>query len=119
MARIDQASLGMAALIKVYGDTHDRKVHYAEERYDTNLGILWRMKVSVDGIELGQATRANKKTAKNVAALEAARALGLAVRPIAAAVIGIDTDTSRKGKGRDASRPESRWPSKRKCMFNG
>lgn len=79
MARIDQVALGMAALVKVYGDTHDRKVHYAEDRFDTNLGILWRMKVSVDGIELGQATRANKKTAKNVAALEAARALGLAV----------------------------------------
>lgn len=79
MVKIDQASLGMAALLKVYGDNQERKVEYKEERYDTNLGILWHMKVMVDGVELGEATRANRKTAKNVAAWEAAKALGLAV----------------------------------------
>lgn len=79
MKRIDDASTGMAALLKVYGNTHDRKVEYDDERYDTNLGILYRVTVRVDDVELGEATRANKKTAKNVAAWEAAKLLGLAV----------------------------------------
>lgn len=78
MARIDKASTGTASLLRVYGDKENRKVAYEEERYDTTLGILWAVKVSVDGVEIGQATRANKKTAKNVAAWEAAKALGLA-----------------------------------------
>jgi hypothetical protein len=79
MARIDEASMGMAALVRVYGNTQDRLVKYEEEKYETSLGVLWNIKCIVDGIELGQATRANKQTAKNVAAWEAAKQLGLAV----------------------------------------
>ena len=69
----------MAALLKAYGDKQDRKITYNDDRYDTSLGLLWHTKVSVDGVELGEATRADKRTAKNVAAWEAAKLLGLAV----------------------------------------
>lgn len=79
MERIDKASMGMAALIRVYGDNQDRHVKYEEEKHETNLGVLWRVKCVVDGIELGEATRANKQTAKNVAAWIGAKKLGLAV----------------------------------------
>jgi len=82
MERIDKASMGMAALIRVYGDNQGRDVKYEEERHETNLGILWRVKCVVDGIEIGEATRANKQTAKNVAAWKGAKKLGLAVSRI-------------------------------------
>lgn len=82
MARIDKASQGMAALLKAYGDTKDRKIVYDEDKYDTTLGLLWHMKVSVNGVMLGEATRADRRIAKNVAAWEAAKALGLAVSPV-------------------------------------
>lgn len=81
MARIDKASQGMASVLKVYGDTKDRKIEYDEDKYDTTLGLLWHMKVSVNGVMLGEATRADRRIAKNVAAWEAAKALGLAVGP--------------------------------------
>jgi hypothetical protein len=79
MERIDKASMGMAALIRVYGDNQGRHVKYEEEKHETNLGVLWRVKCVVDGIELGEATRADKQTAKNVAAWTGAKKLGLAV----------------------------------------
>jgi hypothetical protein len=79
MARIDNASMGMAALVRVYGEKEDRLVKYEEERHDTNLGVLWSVKCVVDGIQLGEATRASKQTAKNVAAWHAAKRLGLVV----------------------------------------
>lgn len=81
MAQIDKASIGMASLIRNHGDINDQKIEYKEDQYDTSLGILWHIKVFVEGVELGEATRANRKTAKNVAAWEAAKLLGLAVGP--------------------------------------
>jgi hypothetical protein len=81
MAQIDNASTGMASLIRNHGDINDQKIEYKEDQYDTSLGILWHIKVFVEGVELGEATRANRKTAKNVAAWEAAKLLGLAVGP--------------------------------------
>ena len=56
---------------------------YEEERHETNLGILWRVKCVVDGIEIGEAMRANKQTANNVAAWTGAKKLGLAVSDFA------------------------------------
>lgn len=79
IARIDQASMGMAPLVQLYTNTQDRELMYEEERYETNLGALWKIKCTVDGIELGEAVRTVKKTAKNVAAWEAAKKLGLTV----------------------------------------
>ncbi len=79
MARIDQASLGMAALVQMYGNKLGRKVRYEEERYETNMGFLYRMSCLVVGIELGDATRSTKKAAKNAAGWEAAKKLGLTV----------------------------------------
>ncbi|KAK8845434.1 hypothetical protein IAR55_006147 [Kwoniella newhampshirensis] len=79
IARIDQASIGMAPLVQMYTNSQDRELRYEEERYETNLGALWKIKCTVDGIELGEAVRTVKKTAKNVAAWEAAKKLGLTV----------------------------------------
>jgi dsRNA-specific ribonuclease len=70
----------MHTFLQMYCHTQDRKLRYDEEKYDTSLGLLWKMTVSVDGIELGEGTRATRKVAKNVAAWEAAKKLGLTVR---------------------------------------
>ena len=82
MARIDHASMGMAGLVQMYANKQERELRFEEERYETNLGLLYKMTCLVDGIELGEATRSSKKTAKNVASWEAAKKLGLTVRPI-------------------------------------
>ncbi|WWD22380.1 hypothetical protein CI109_106871 [Kwoniella shandongensis] len=79
IARIDAASLGMAQLVQLYTAHQDRELRYEEERYETNIGALWKIKVTVDGIELGEAVRPVKKMAKNVAAWEAAKKLGLVI----------------------------------------
>jgi hypothetical protein len=79
MARLDKASMGMAPLLQMYATRQERELRFEEERLYTNMGSLWRVKCSVDGIELGEATRGNKKMAKNVAAWEGAKKLGLAV----------------------------------------
>ncbi|WVQ80350.1 hypothetical protein IAT38_002455 [Cryptococcus sp. DSM 104549] len=77
MARIDVASLGMAALVQMYTNKQDRELRWEDQRYETALGSLWRVKCTVDGIELGEGVRTAKRNAKNVAGLEAARKLGL------------------------------------------
>lgn len=79
MARIDNAAMGMAPLVQMYATRHDRELRFEEERFYTNMGSLWRIKCTLDGIELGEATRANKRMAKNVAAWEGAKKLGLTV----------------------------------------
>lgn len=77
MDRIDKASMGMAALVQMYATRQERELRFEEERFSTNMGSLWRVKCTIDGIELGEATRANKKMAKNVAGWEGAKKLGL------------------------------------------
>ncbi|RSH90681.1 hypothetical protein EHS25_001286 [Saitozyma podzolica] len=79
MARIDSKSIGMSNLLVMYTSKHERELRWETERYETNVGVLWKVGCCVDGIELGDATRASKKTAKNVAAWEAAKKLGLTV----------------------------------------
>jgi hypothetical protein len=79
IALIDASSQGMVNLIKQYCFQQDRELHFEEERYETNCGILWRLRCLVDGIEVGDATRSGRKIAKNVAAWEACRRLGLMV----------------------------------------
>ncbi len=77
--RIDHASVGMAALVQMYASKRARKIGWDEERFETSVGVIWKMTLLLDGIEMGQGTRAVKKTAKNVAAWYAAPKLGLAV----------------------------------------
>jgi hypothetical protein len=77
--KIDQASAGMAALIQLYTSKQERELTWEDERYETNVGVLWKIKCLVDGIEMGEATRAVRKTAKNVAGWEAAKKLNLTV----------------------------------------
>ena len=79
LARIDNAALGMAALVQIYATRQDRELRFEEERYETNVGALYRVICTLDGIEMGEATRSARKIAKNVAGWEAAKKLGLAV----------------------------------------
>jgi ribonuclease-3 len=75
--RLDAMAEGMALLVRMYGTSNERKIEYDSERFETSVGILWRMRCSVDGIEMGDATRSSRYRARNAAAWEAARKLGL------------------------------------------
>ncbi|WRT63661.1 uncharacterized protein IL334_000584 [Kwoniella shivajii] len=77
IARIDHASIGMSSLVSMYASNQDRELRWEEEKLETNIGILWKIKCTVDGIELGEAIRPFRKAAKNVAGWEAAKKLGL------------------------------------------
>ncbi|WVF66229.1 hypothetical protein IAT40_000969 [Kwoniella sp. CBS 6097] len=77
IARIDNASQGMAILVQMYCSNQDRELRWEEEKYETNVGSLWKIQCTVDGIELGEGVRPFKKAAKNVAGWEAAKKLGL------------------------------------------
>lgn len=77
--RLDALAEGHALLLKMYGSREERKIEYESERYETSVGILWRIRCAVDGIEMGDATRSSRYRARNAAAWEAARKLGLAV----------------------------------------
>lgn len=63
----------------MYGEQSERTVEYETERFETSVGHLWRLKCIVDGIEMGDATRASRYRARNAAALEAAKKIGLIV----------------------------------------
>jgi len=76
--KLDAIAEGMALLLKMYGTQRERKIEYESERFETSVGILWRMRCSVDGIEMGDATRSSRYRARNAAAWEAAKKLGLA-----------------------------------------
>ncbi|WVQ93851.1 hypothetical protein IAU59_000929 [Kwoniella sp. CBS 9459] len=77
IARIDKASQGMAILVQMYCTNQDRELRWEDEKFETNVGSLWKMQCTVDGIELGEGVRPFKKAAKNVAAWEAAKKLGI------------------------------------------
>jgi len=73
MTRIDRKALGMATLVQMYGNRQEREVRFEEERYETNVGLSFKMTCLVDGIELGEGTRSMRKNAKNAAGWEAAK----------------------------------------------
>lgn len=77
--RIDARAEGMALLLAMYGKTTARAVEYDTLRFETSVGPLWKLTCSVDGIEMGHATRPTKLKARNAAAWEAAKKLGLTV----------------------------------------
>ncbi|OCF40079.1 hypothetical protein I317_06092 [Kwoniella heveanensis CBS 569] len=79
IARVDNASQGMAILVQMYCTNQDRELRWEEEKYETNVGSLWKVQCTVDGIELGEGVRPFKKAAKNVAGWQAAKKLGLTV----------------------------------------
>jgi phage terminase large subunit GpA-like protein len=79
MARIDSAAQGMSNLLQMYCQRQDKQCRYEEERYETHCGILWRMRLFVDGVSVGEATRSGRRMAKNVAAWEACKKFGLVV----------------------------------------
>ncbi|KAK4688032.1 26S proteasome non-ATPase regulatory subunit 10, partial [Tremellales sp. Uapishka_1] len=81
MKVVDNSALGMTELVRLYTAQYDRVLSYEDERFETNVGYLWKIKCLVDGIEMGEATRAVKAKAKNVASWEAAKKLGIAVSP--------------------------------------
>lgn len=76
--KLDEAAEGMALLINTWGKVRERRIEWDCERYLTGVGELWRMRLSVDGVEMGDAIRAYIQRAKNAAGLQAARKLGLA-----------------------------------------
>ena len=78
-ARIDKASTGMLKLIKYCASSRGWGITFDEIVYETSVGMLYEYRCIVDGKEAGRGTRAEKKLAKNVAALEAVKALGLEV----------------------------------------
>jgi ribonuclease-3 len=75
--RLDAAAEGMALLVKMYAAQRSRTVTYDVERYETSVGVLWRMRCALDGVEMGDATRSSRYRARNAAAWEAAKKLGL------------------------------------------
>ncbi|KAL7418865.1 hypothetical protein Q5752_006549 [Cryptotrichosporon argae] len=75
----DRPAEGMALLVQMFGKTMGRDVVWDAERFETSVGVLWRITCLVDGIEMGDGTRAIRKRAKDVAGFEAAKKLGLAV----------------------------------------
>jgi len=101
MSRIDAAAQGMHPLLQMYCTTQERELRYDEEKYDTSLGLLWKMTALVDGIVLGEGTRAIRKVAKNVAAWEAAKKLGLTVSLLSVYEImrslGVKADSTSTG----------------------
>lgn len=78
IARVDDLARGMFLLVQMHCDAVAREFRWEEDRYETSIGTLYRMRVMVDGMELGEATRAGKQQAKDVASWEAAKKLGLA-----------------------------------------
>lgn len=78
IARIDGLARGMFLLVKMHCEAYERDLRWEEDRYETSIGTLYKMRIMVDGMELGEATRAGKIQAKDVAAWEAAKKLGLA-----------------------------------------
>ncbi|WOO83567.1 Ribonuclease 3 [Vanrija pseudolonga] len=79
LERIDAMSEGMALLVGTYARSRDRVASYEVVRSETNVGALWSVKCLIDGVEMGEATRAVKNRARNAAAWEAAVRLGLTV----------------------------------------
>lgn len=79
MAQIDKAATGMAPLVQMFAHKRERELRWDDETFETNMGVVWRVKCYIDGIELGEGMRANKKAAKNLASWEAAKKLGLSV----------------------------------------
>jgi len=77
--RVNMAAMGMTPLVKMYAETYERELTWEEDKAETTIGPLFKVKCIVDGMELGEAMRASKKDAKNVAAWEAAKKLGLTV----------------------------------------
>jgi hypothetical protein len=77
--RVNAAAMGMLPLVKMYAETYERELTWEEDRFDTTIGTLYRIRCIVDGMELGEATRSARKDARNVAAWEAAKKLGLTV----------------------------------------
>lgn len=77
--RVNSAATGMIPLVQLYAKTYEWELTWEEDRLETTIGTLFRIRCIVDGMELGEATRAAKRDAKNVAAWEAAKKLGLTV----------------------------------------
>ena len=80
--KLDEASMGMSNLVMTKGASEGMQVLFEEKRFVTNIGLLYKITCSVDGIRLGEGTRSIKKVAKNAAAWEAAKKLGMLVDPL-------------------------------------
>ncbi|WVR03453.1 hypothetical protein IAU60_000444 [Kwoniella sp. DSM 27419] len=77
IARIDTAAMGMEKLVQMYTEVQERELRWEEERNETAVGALWRVRCTVDGIDLGEAVRPYKKSARNMAGWEAAKKEGI------------------------------------------
>lgn len=77
--RVNELATGMTQLVKAYAESYDRDLKWEEEKYETSIGPLFKIKCVIDGMELGEGTRSEKRDAKNVAAWEAAKKVGLTV----------------------------------------
>ncbi|ORX34640.1 ribonuclease III domain-containing protein [Kockovaella imperatae] len=75
--RIDKSSRGMLKFIKHHASLQGWKIEFHETVYETTVGMLYEYRCVVNGEDVGSGTRADKKMAKNVAALEAVKTLGL------------------------------------------
>lgn len=77
--RVKRLATGMSQLIKTYAEGYERELRWEEDKYETSIGPLFKMTCVIDGMELGEGTRSEKRDARNVAAWEAAKKLGLTV----------------------------------------
>ncbi|WWC66881.1 uncharacterized protein I206_100788 [Kwoniella pini CBS 10737] len=79
LKNLDKLTIGMSNLISMYCKNQKRELNWQEYKIQTNQGFLWKIKCQIDGIEISESIRSFRKSAKNVAAWEAAKKLGLTV----------------------------------------
>lgn len=79
LGKIDQMARGMALLVQMWGKSQEREIRWEVDKLFTEVGVLWRSKCTMDGIDMGEAVRADRTVAKDVSGWEAAKRLGLAV----------------------------------------
>lgn len=82
IAKVDEQARGMLLLLKMHVKAYERELRFEEQRHETSIGTLFQLKCLVDGMELGEATRAGRNQAREVAAWEAAKKLGLAAERV-------------------------------------
>ncbi len=76
--KMDEAAQGMALLVSTWAKVRGRRIEWERERHLTSVGELWRIRVYINGAIMGDAVRAFVPRAKDAAALQAARKVGLA-----------------------------------------
>ncbi|EIW73285.1 hypothetical protein TREMEDRAFT_59450 [Tremella mesenterica DSM 1558] len=77
LRRADDAAIGMSGLLLAYGARQGKLVEWEEKRRESHLGTIWEVGCKVDGEMMGHGTRSGRKSARNAAAWEGAKRLGL------------------------------------------